>query len=156
MWTRLSDRALSLYVRLRVGLAGLLEDARGLQTLEWVALAIVILALLGAAAAYLKNSGEGTVGKAIADAISYTSLGKLRSKLKACWASDPDPVRIGRVGGTKGNRPPYPNLRIFSHRIDARELRARHQRPGGADRIGKVGWLPGWLTPFGQALGGSG
>jgi hypothetical protein len=55
------------------------------------------------------------------------------------------------VGGTKGNRPPYPNLRIFSHRIDARELRARHQRPGGADRIGKVGWLPGWLTPFGQA-----
>ncbi|QWK11836.1 MAG: hypothetical protein KNN16_05975 [Thermoflexus hugenholtzii] len=71
MWTRLSDRALSLYVRLRVGLVGLLEDARGLQTLEWVALAIVILALLGAAAAYLKNSGEGTVGKAIADAISY-------------------------------------------------------------------------------------
>jgi hypothetical protein len=69
MWTRLSDRALSLYVRLRVGLAGLLEDARGLQTLEWVALAIVILALLGAAAAYLNNSGEGTVGKAIADAI---------------------------------------------------------------------------------------
>jgi len=71
MWTRLSDRALSLYVRLRVGLAGLLEDARGLQTLEWVALAVVILALLGAAAAYLKNSGEGTVGKAIADAIKH-------------------------------------------------------------------------------------
>jgi hypothetical protein len=71
MWTRLSDRALSLYVRLRVGLAGLLEDARGLQTLEWVALAIVILALLGAAAAYLNNSGEGTVGKAIADAIKH-------------------------------------------------------------------------------------
>jgi len=69
MWTRLSDRALSLYVRLRVGLVGLLEDARGLQTLEWVALAIVILALLGAAAAYLRNSGEGTVGRAIADAI---------------------------------------------------------------------------------------
>ena len=71
MWTRLSDRALSLYVRLRVGLAGLLEDARGLQTLEWVALATVILALLGAAALYLKNSGEGTVGKAIADAIKH-------------------------------------------------------------------------------------
>jgi hypothetical protein len=71
MWTRLSDRALSLYVRLRVGLAGLLEDARGLQTLEWVALAIVILALLGAASLYLKNSGEGTVGKAIADAIKH-------------------------------------------------------------------------------------
>jgi hypothetical protein len=71
MWTRLSDRALSLYVRLRVGLVGLLEDARGLQTLEWVALAIVILALLGVAAAYLKNSGGETVGKAITDAISY-------------------------------------------------------------------------------------
>ncbi len=71
MWTRLSDRALSLYVRLRVGLAGLLEDARGLQTLEWVALAIVILALLGAAAAFLNNSGEGTVGRAIADAIRH-------------------------------------------------------------------------------------
>jgi hypothetical protein len=54
-----------------VGLAGLLEDARGLQTLEWVALAIVILALLGAAAAFLNNSGEGTVGRAIADAIKH-------------------------------------------------------------------------------------
>jgi hypothetical protein len=71
MWTRLSDRALSLYVRLRVGLVGLLEDARGLQTLEWVALAIVIIALLGAVAAYLKSSGKDTVGQAIAEAIKY-------------------------------------------------------------------------------------
>jgi hypothetical protein len=55
------------------------------------------------------------------------------------------------VGGTIPLCPPYPNLRIFSHRIDARELRARHQRPGGADRIGKVGWLPERLIPFGQA-----
>lgn len=68
MWTRLSDRALSLYVRLRVGLAGLLEDARGLQTLEWVALAVVILALLGAVAAYIRSHPD-VVGGAVAEAI---------------------------------------------------------------------------------------
>jgi hypothetical protein len=71
MWTRLSDRALSLYVRLRVGLAGLLEDARGLQTLEWVALAVVILAMLFAIKAYLDSQGQGTVGQAVASAIGH-------------------------------------------------------------------------------------
>ena len=71
MMRKVMDRMLEGYIRLRVSLRGLLEDARGLQTLEWVALAVVILALLGAIATYLRNSGEGTVGKAVADAIKY-------------------------------------------------------------------------------------
>ncbi|WP_448595901.1 hypothetical protein [Thermoflexus hugenholtzii] len=70
MMRKAMDRMVEGYVRLRVGLGGLLEDARGLQTLEWVALAIVILALLGAIAAFLRNSGEGTVGQAVANAIA--------------------------------------------------------------------------------------
>ncbi|SNB62406.1 hypothetical protein [Thermoflexus hugenholtzii] len=46
----------------------LFQDARGLQTLEWVALAIVILALLGAVAAYLRSNPD-LVGGAVAEAI---------------------------------------------------------------------------------------
>jgi len=69
MMRKAMDRMVEGYIRLRVGLAGLVEDVRGLQTLEWVALAIVILALLGAVAAFLNNSGEGTVGRAVAYAI---------------------------------------------------------------------------------------
>lgn len=70
MWTRLSDRALSLYVRLRVGLAGLLEDTRGLQTLEWVALGVAILALLGAVTFLLRRTGENSVANVIINVIS--------------------------------------------------------------------------------------
>jgi hypothetical protein len=70
MWTRLSDRALSLCVRLRVRLAGLLEDTRGLQTLEWVALGVAILALLGAVTFLLRRTGENSVANAIIKAIS--------------------------------------------------------------------------------------
>jgi|GEM_PF-2672986 len=58
MMRKAMDRIVEGYIRLRVGLAGLVEDVRGLQTLEWVALAIVILALLGAVAAFLNNSGR--------------------------------------------------------------------------------------------------
>lgn len=71
MMRKAMDRMVEGYVRLRGGLRGLVEDARGLQTLEWVALAIVILALLGAVAAYLHNSGENTVGQAVANAIKH-------------------------------------------------------------------------------------
>jgi len=71
MMRKALDRFLEGYVRLQVSLRGLVEDARGLQTLEWVGLAIVILALLGAIALYLNNSGEGTVGKAVANAIRH-------------------------------------------------------------------------------------
>jgi hypothetical protein len=53
-----------------VGLVGLLEDARGLQTLEWVALGVAILALLGAVTFLLRRTGENSVAKAIIDAIS--------------------------------------------------------------------------------------
>jgi len=58
MMRKAMDRMVEGYVRLRGGLRVLVEDARGLQTLEWVALSIVILALLGAVAAYLHNWGE--------------------------------------------------------------------------------------------------
>ncbi|MCS7351007.1 MAG: hypothetical protein RMM10_05710 [Anaerolineae bacterium] len=62
---------LSEYLRVRAWLRGWLEDARGLQTLEWVALAIVILAFLGAIAAFLGNQGENTVGRAVVGAIQH-------------------------------------------------------------------------------------
>ncbi len=52
----------------RILLLDLFRDARGLQTLEWVALAIVILALLGAVAAYLRSNPD-LVGGAVAEAI---------------------------------------------------------------------------------------
>ena len=46
----------------------LFRDARGLQTLEWVALALVIMALLGAIAAYIRSHPD-VVGGAVAEAI---------------------------------------------------------------------------------------
>jgi len=52
------DRFLERYAQLQVNLRGLVEDGRGLQTLEWVALAIVILAFLGAVAVFFSNQGE--------------------------------------------------------------------------------------------------
>ncbi len=68
MMRKVMDRMVEGYVRLRVGLGGLVEDARGLQTLEWVALAIVILALLGAVAAIVGKQDSG-VAQAVANAI---------------------------------------------------------------------------------------
>jgi len=71
MARRLSDRVVALWVRWQVQLRGWVADVRGLQTLEWVALAIVILAFLGAVATVLSRSGEGTVAQAVANAIKH-------------------------------------------------------------------------------------
>lgn len=65
------DRFLGRYAQLQVNLRGLVEDGRGLQTLEWVALAIVILAFLGAVAVFFSNQGENTVGRAVTGAIQW-------------------------------------------------------------------------------------
>jgi len=65
MMRKAMDRMVEGYIRLRVGLAGLVEDVRGLQTLEWVALAIVILAMLFAVRAYLSSNAGEIVGGTI-------------------------------------------------------------------------------------------
>jgi len=52
----------------RILLLDLFRDARGLQTLEWVALAVVILVMLGAIAAYIRSHPD-VLGGAVAEAI---------------------------------------------------------------------------------------
>ncbi|MCS7351008.1 MAG: hypothetical protein RMM10_05715 [Anaerolineae bacterium] len=77
-------------------LSRLAKDARGLQTLEWVALAIVILAFLGAIAAFLGNQGENTVGRAVAGAIQrfFEGLGNTLQPLLGPFS----PFPIERTG----------------------------------------------------------
>ena len=70
MMRKAMDRMVEGYVRLRVGLMGLVEDARGLQTLEWVALGVAILALLGAVTFLLRRTGENSVADTIVKTIS--------------------------------------------------------------------------------------
>jgi len=65
MARRLSDQVVALWVRWQVQLRGWVADVRGLQTLEWVALAIVILAFLGVVVAFLQSQGTETVGRPV-------------------------------------------------------------------------------------------
>jgi hypothetical protein len=119
---------------------GWIRGSKGLQTLEWVALALVVLALIGAVALALARPSSG-VGEAVTEAIAR--MFRCLTDVSACIrpASGATPVSIwGAVW----------ECFVHPERCIGRWWTCIQQGTcGPADWIGLLGLLPWMLTPVG-------
>ncbi len=117
-----------------------MRGSKGLQTLEWVAIGLVILALIGAVALVLAHPSTGAV-EAVAEAIAR--MFRCLTDVSACigLASGATPVSIWAAVGECFMHPERCIVRWWTC--------WRQGTCGPADWVGLLGLLPWLLTPFG-------